>query len=131
MARTCLGKGQRLTTVRLLIKVSFSTNGNTEDSLTMAISFIDFTYYCQFNHCNQELTDNKMRKAVSDHFNFSSIYRVFKTKLQEKQTTKLDSGFINYSTSPSQRTSQSPNTSILHFISMNIFVLHILFLIFF
>jgi hypothetical protein len=85
--------------------------------------------------------ENKIKEAIDDHFDLSSIHEVFKTKLQEKQTTKPANRSISYSTRSEipgastsaykQTMSRLPNTSILHFISMNILISHILFLIFF
>ncbi len=172
--RSCVEEGKCETKVRFMIKISFPTNGNTQDNLTMTTSLINFAYSCQFDNCSNELIDNKIIKAINDHFNLSSMYQVIKTNLQDKQTTKFNTGSISYSTTgttqgtstsdPQQRTSitrgsstsdpqqitstkrgsstsasqkttstriQPPNTSILHFISMNILILHILFLIFF
>jgi hypothetical protein len=139
--RDCATNDIRVTGVHLTIKVSFSTNGNTEDNLNVKVSLILLEYICQYDHCNDQLTENKMIKVANDHFNISSMYEVFKTKLQEKQTTKPNSGSINYSTTSQapristsaygQTTRQPSNTSILHFISMNILILHILFLLFF
>ncbi len=142
--RSCVEEGKCETKVRFMIKISFPTNGNTQDNLTMTASLINFAYRCQFDNCNNELIDNKIIKAINDHFNLSSMYQVIKTNLQDKQTTKLNTGSISYSTtgttqgsstSDHQQTTstriQPPNTSILHFISMNILILHILFLMFF
>jgi hypothetical protein len=122
--RSCAEKDQRETTLRFIIKISFSTNDNVKDSLNMTKSFVFFYYMCQFNNCNDELTENKIKKTINDHFDYSSMYKVFKTKLQEKQTTKPNIGSTNYSTrnessgifisAYEQRTSQ-PSMNILIF----------------
>jgi hypothetical protein len=139
--RGCGSNGIRETNIEFMFNVGFSTNGNTEDNLNVNVSLVSFEYICQYNHCNDQLTENKMIKVANNHFNISSMYKVFKTKLQEKQTTEPNSGSISYSTiseapristaAYKQTTPQPPNTSILHFISMNILILHILFLLFF
>jgi len=93
----------------------------------MTTSFISFTYICQFNNCNNQETENKIKEAIDSYSDFSSMYEVFKTKLEEKQTKKSSISTSTYE----QTTRQLPNTSILHFISMNILILHTLFHIFF
>ncbi len=105
--RDCAEEGKRETRVDFSIQISFSTNDNIKDSLTMTKPFIFFTYTCQFDHCNNQETENKMRKAVDDHFNLSSMYQVFKTNLQDKQTTKFNTESISYSTTSKERGSST------------------------
>jgi hypothetical protein len=139
--RACAKENLRETSVLFQIIFSFSENDNTNDSLTMSESLTFFQYICQFDNCNNQETENEVLKAINNqNIDLSSIHQAFITRLQEKQTTKPNSGSsstrsetpsISTSTFQQTTTKQPPNTSILHFISMNILILHILFLIFF
>jgi hypothetical protein len=98
MERQCNIQGRRETGIQFVVEISFSTKGNTNDSLTMRRSNILFEYICQFNNCNNQETENKIKEAIDDHFDLSSIHEVFKTKLEEKPTTKPANRSISYST---------------------------------
>jgi hypothetical protein len=65
--RGCAVDEKPETAVQFMIKVSCSTNGDKEDYLTMATSFFSFEYICQFNNCNDQLSEKKLKKVVDDH----------------------------------------------------------------
>jgi hypothetical protein len=146
--RVCAEKDLRETSVELAVIVRFSPDNSTV-GLSMEALYVYYIYTCQFNNCNDEETESKFRDTITyQTIDSSSIYQAFITRLQEKKTTKPNSGSsstrsespdISTSTSPQTTPSIStstfrqttPNTSILHLMSMNILILHILFLIFF
>lgn len=147
MQRSCPKEVIPQTRIQFEITISFSPDADAEDELIMDKSITNFEYLCQFDNCNNELTYDKIEEAIDDHIDFSSMHQVFSTNFQEKRTTKFNTESTSFSTSSSsltssttqnpssstseQKTTQRTNNSILHFISMNILILHILFLTFF
>jgi hypothetical protein len=139
--RNCVNMNRYETTIRFITEISFSTIGNTNNSLTLRRPYLLFEYSCQFDSCNSQPIESKIKEAIDKHTNFSSLHDVFKTKFQKRQIIKPTSRSTSSSTRSQasgiststyeQTTNQSSNASTFNFIFINNFIVYILFLIFF
>lgn len=145
------------TEVQFLTKISLSTNGTGKEdnkrSLEITESVLWYFYSCKFDFCNNEEIENNFTEAIKDVFKNTPMYQVLRSKFQQEQTTtSIISSTNKLTTSKTRKTSTSNpttkkhetsistnnpttdhlnNASILYYISMDIFILHILFLFYF
>ena len=132
---------QYRTFIQSQIKISLLINDSVasdEDTLSIEKSFVNISYTCEFNNCNDEATESKIIPVIEDHSNFSSVYEALRRKYHEDQSRESSTTSISdllpneaYKPSSSSVKQTTSERSMLHIISMNGLILQILFLMFF